>query len=274
MLVSLTTYRDLSQFWAAAPDLFDDATQAKFEQADSQLAPLFSGRDFARDFLGSFAADIQLVATRQHFDGGKQPSPDIKLPAFALVFRLNAPEKVRRSLKASFQSIVGFANVAGSQFGQPQLELESAKQGDTELVTATYLPPDDGDAKQAGKINYNFSPAMALIADRFILASTQSLARELAELVPKESSSAQDTTGRTTNTRIVSDLRVAKDVLSDNRPQLIAQNMLEKGHDREQAEREIGILLELLGYLRGAALELSSDQQAIRLDLGIDLSGK
>ena len=136
------------------------------------------------------------------------------------------------------------------------------------------MPLEAGAEKQSGKINYNFSPSLVLAGDRFVLSSTQPLAEELAELVAKPAADNSDARLRTVNTRLLANSDVLKNVLIDNRQQLVAQNMLEKGHGRAQAEKEIGILFELLGYLRDASLQLSSGNGTLRLDLAIDVANK
>ena len=45
--------------------------------------------------------------------------------------------------------------------------------------------------------------------------------------------------------------------------------MLEKGHDKQQAEGEIGYLVEILGWLGDATLESLTDPQALRLELAL-----
>jgi hypothetical protein len=61
-------------------------------------------------------------------------------------------------------------------------------------------------------------------------------------------------------------------VLADNRSQLVAQNMLEEGHSREEAEAAIDLLLQVLGYVRGAAASLGTDNGQLQLQLSIEVS--
>ena len=60
-------------------------------------------------------------------------------------------------------------------------------------------------------------------------------------------------------------------MLKDNQEQLIAQNMLEDGNTREEAEGVIGLLLEVVGYIDDASLTLTADQQELALGLKITL---
>ena len=60
-------------------------------------------------------------------------------------------------------------------------------------------------------------------------------------------------------------------LLQDNREQLIAQNMLEKGHGRSAAEGEIDGLLTLLSFVEDARLQLRSSDDQLTLTVGVDI---
>jgi hypothetical protein len=61
-------------------------------------------------------------------------------------------------------------------------------------------------------------------------------------------------------------------VLADNRTQLIAQNMLEKGHDEEAAESEVDALLALLDVFRAADLRIDVAEDELQLNLTVGLN--
>ena len=58
-------------------------------------------------------------------------------------------------------------------------------------------------------------------------------------------------------------------VLNDNRGQLIAQNMLEDGNTREEAEAIIDLVLEVVGYFRDAAMRLSTSDDQLDVEFQI-----
>ena len=62
-----------------------------------------------------------------------------------------------------------------------------------------------------------------------------------------------------------------KKILADNREQLIAQNMLEEGNNRKEAEGEIDAILDIVGLfknLRGKLANMSGQLEfALELDL-------
>jgi hypothetical protein len=262
---ALSAYRDISRMWLQAGDLFDDNINDELSKANSNLTTLFSGKDFGEEILGAIHPPIQLVVTRQRFDGSG-PIPAIKLPAFALVGRLKDPQAMQPELRRTFQSLIGFVNITGAMNGQPQLDLDNQRSDGRQIVSANYVPA--ADEQNANRINYNFSPSVAFVGDRFIVASTRQLAAELAELADEQPVPA--------NTHARLSASVLRSILDDNRQHLVAQNMLEQGHDKEEAERQIGDLLSILDALESAALRLGvdQDQHALRLRFEVTLAAQ
>lgn len=270
-VLSVATYRDLGAMWMAKEDLFPENVIAQMAKADGDLTTIFGGHRFGQDILGALRPELQFVVTRQEYADAKIPKPTIKLPAFALVTRLKDPAKVQRQLKVSYQSLIGFLNVIGGQAGQPQLEMTEEKVGDGRMVAATYDPSDDANQKARNDIVYNFSPAIAFTGDYFILSSTGPLAQELMGLAGKPGPAGREPP-LVENIRTQVDLTVGQQILADNRPHLVAQNMLEKGHDRETAEREVDLLLRLAKAVKGIATRLSIDKSTARFDLEVKLA--
>ena len=59
-----------------------------------------------------------------------------------------------------------------------------------------------------------------------------------------------------------------REVLTDNRGQLVAQNMLNEGHTQDEAERAVGELLELVGWFDDLELSLDTTHSELRVSLG------
>ncbi len=279
-LGSLSAYRNVSQMWLRAGDLFDQQVNDQLASADNTLTTLFSGRDFGEDILGMLEPEMRLVASRQVFDD-PAPIPAIKLPGFALVAKLK-DSKMRPELKRIYQSFIGFLNVVGAQEGQPQFDLDMETKGSSQFYTASYVFEVDRKKREEAPIQFNFSPCLAFVDDAVILSSTISLAKQLADslsspaspsnpnlknLDSKESESAAGSTGA--NTVLQIDAQAVKSILQDNRNHLISQNMLEKGHSKKEAEQEIDTLLLLVDLLENAKLKLSFHQSAT-----LDISAK
>ena len=264
-IFALSSHRDLSQMWLRAPDLMTDKANEDLAQADTGLTTFFSGLDFGEDVLGSLQPGIQLVVTRQAFDEQK-PKPAIKLPSFAMQFRMQNPDVVKNEFRRVFQNVIGFINVVGAMQGQPQLDLGFEQSESITMVTSTYVPPRDTDQLTAAPINYNFSPTIAFVDDRMVIASTTNLAKALTETTKAASDDSKQP-----NTRAVLQAKSLATVLGDNRPQLVAQNMLEKGHGPEAAEAEIGVLFDVLGFFQQLSFDLDVEDDELALTAQLKL---
>lgn len=270
-LAAITSYRDMGEMWRRRSDLFDENVNAQLAQADSNLSTVFAGLDFGREVLGAIKPQVQIISTAQNFNDRKTRVPNIKLPATALVFQLKEPDKMRRQLKVSFQSLVGLTNLGAGQNELPQLELKTEETDEGQLVSATYENLPD-DAEVSNDIIYNFSPSLAFVGDHFIVSSTRELAVELMALARQEP--RPPVADRVVNTRMTIDSDVLRRVLQDNREALIAQNMLEKGHAREAAEKEIGALFTLMKLMGDVAVELSTGDNRLSLEVSVGLAAK
>jgi len=264
-MLAVSAYRNVSLMWLQAGELFEDKVVDQLAQADSNLATLFSGKDFGEEILGAVGPEVQIVVARQQFEEDA-PRPAIKLPAFALTFRLKDPATMQPELRRTFQSLIGFLNVVGAMNAQPQLDLGFEKTDQAQLVTATYLPEKDPPAGGL-KIHYNFSPSVAFVGDRFVVSSSQALARELAALLVADQPPALSS-----NAAARADVAPLSQILHDNLGQLVAQNMLQEGHTKEEAEREIGDLLTLLDSVRDAALVVDAESDRLRVSLELNFS--
>ena len=271
-LASLSTYRNLSKLWLRAGDLFDQKVNDQLAQADNTLTTLFSGRDFGTDILGALEPQLQIVSASQSFPNALKPS--IRLPSFALIGKLKEPESMQRDLKRIFQSFVGFLNVAGAMEGQPQLDLESEIVGDAKIYWAEYVVDKDRKYENGLPVQFNFSPSVAFLGDRVVVSSTSALARQLiSEMANPSSNHEPSLMSPQLNTSMELDLAMIRDVLLDNRDQLITQNMLEKGHSKKEAQGEVDVLLGLMQLLGSASAQLSFDER-VRLNIQVDLAGK
>lgn len=265
-VLTLSTYRDIAGMWLYADDLFDQNVNDQFAQAESALSTLFSGKDFGEEVLGALQPEIQLVVTRQDF-GERVPQPAIKLPAFAGVLRLKEPDTMRDEFRRTFQSLMGFLNVIGAMESQPQLDFEVEKSESQQILTSSYVPEGSQQQSRQAPINFNFSPAVAMVDDRMVISSDTQLARDLTNTQVDGKAD-----GKSINTHARLDAAVLHDILADNRSQLIAQNMLEDGNSKEEAEEEIDALLEILRWFRQATLQLETADEQLRLQVQVDFN--
>ncbi|MEZ6056767.1 MAG: hypothetical protein R3C01_08680 [Planctomycetaceae bacterium] len=260
-LLALSTHRDFSQLWLRAGDLFDERTNDKLAEADSGLSTLFSGKDFGEEILGSFQPGLSLVVARQSFAAdGVQPS--IRLPAFALVMEMKTPEASHRELRRLFQSLIGFANFAGAQEGNPQLELNQETRAGSEIISSTFIPEVGDEQNRQAAIHFNFSPSVAFAGKRFVLSSTRTLAAELSatqsETIPSNEEWRINTIGHL-------NIPILQQVLEDNRSHLIAKNILEEGHSQKEAEAQISDLMDILEMFNSADMKFHTEPKSLRV---------
>ena len=264
MLASICAYRDISQLWLRAGDLFDERVNDQLSQAENTLTTLFSGKDFGTDILGAIEPQIQLIAADQSFEPGHVPA--IQLPSVGLVAKLKDPT-MRKEFKRIFQSFIGFLNVTGAMGGNPQLDLESETIGTRQIYSATYLRESDKKYENGLPVQFNFSPSLAFDGDLIFIASTNSLAKQLKS----QTARGIDDALAKNNTTMDIQFGALKNALDLNRVQLISQNMLEKGHSKLDAEKEIDTLIGLVSMLRsGRAALRFNDQVQLQLDLEIN----
>lgn len=262
-ILSLSTWRDFGSMWRNAPDLFNEQVNAGFVQAETGLSTFFSGRNFRDEILGNLQPGLQLVVARQEY---KDVTPALKLPAGAIVVRMKNPEETARIFKITFQSAIGFLNVVGGMNGVDPFDVNAERSDGLVVVTAEYLPPKDEALRKAAPPQFNASPTAIFIGDKFILASSKSLAMEVLDSVRKEPAAVKEV-----NTAIRADLEVLHATLADNTESLVTQNLLQKGHDRAAAEKEIKGLLDALGHLKTTSLKLLADEKSLKFSWDVEL---
>ena len=263
-ILSLSTYRKVSEMWLRAGDLFNERMNDELAKADANLTTFFAGKDFGQDILGSFAPSLQVLVNRQSFDN-TLPKPAIRLPGFALAGHMKNTEETQTELRRTFQSLIGFLNVIGAMEGNPQLDQDIDIYRDSKLYTASFIPEDSEKESERARIQFNFSPTLAFAGDRFFIASTKQMAKDLIDAAENQ----QTTRTETVNTTLKVHAQALDEALDDNREQLIAQNMIKKGQSREEAQREIGILLELIGLFRELSFDISTTGGELKLELSI-----
>jgi hypothetical protein len=133
-------------------------------------------------------------------------------------------------------------------------------------VAARYVVDADAKELENAPIYWNFSPSIAFVGDRIVISSTEQLARDLRDSLHD----AKEATSPQPNTLVELEASPLHQLLLENREQFIAKNMLDKGHDRQEAEKEIDALLAIVSLFRDAqlALETNHDQMTLRLDIG------
>lgn len=257
---TFTLFRDLAGLWLARDELFDETIVAQFAQADTQLGLFFSGRDFGPEVLGELEPPMQLLAARQDYPPDK-PIPALKLPAFALVFKLKHPEDFAPELLMMYQKTVGIVNLTGGQEGRPQLLLSTEEYQGTTISKSAYLP-NSKVPKDKAPVQYNFSPACARIGDHFVFGSTAGIVRQVVDALKPGTSAAllKD------NTAFTLDAPSLAAILADNQELLITQNMLGQGRSRAEAETAVQTVLDVLGQLDRFTIRLADEPDSLAIE--------
>ena len=264
-MASLIAYRNLTELWLRAGDLFNEKVNDQLAQADNTLTTLFSGKDFGTDILGAIEPQIQLLVTEQQFEPSYAPA--IQLPSVGLVAKLKDP-RMKNELKRTFQSFIGFLNVTGAMQGNPQLDLDSESIEGKQIYTATYIREGDKQYENGLPIQFNFSPTLAFDGDLVFIASTNTLVKKVAINSTKQNEAE---TLAKNNTVLEVNFKSLQNVLEANRRQLVSQNMLEKGHSKSEAEKETDTWISLLSLLRtGTAVLRFDDHVHLKFELEIN----
>ncbi|MHC4728635.1 MAG: hypothetical protein ACYS17_15555, partial [Planctomycetota bacterium] len=107
-IAALSFYRDLHQFYTAKDELFPERTSGLIF-FENMMGIFFSGRDLTNEVLAETKPEIRFVVAEQEYD----PSigtPQIKLPAFAAILRLQNPEKFNEVAEEAWQKALGLIN--------------------------------------------------------------------------------------------------------------------------------------------------------------------
>lgn len=257
----VTTYRDLGRWWLAKEDLFSEKVIANLSLAESQLSTFFGNADFGEEILGALQPGLRLVVKPQEYKEGVDP--DIKLPAFALIGRLQNPQRETR-FRISFNSFITLLNLSENG-SMPQFDVQTMKEQGYRVTSAQYLIDD---AEDTGLIHYNFSPSIAFQDDYMILASTEDLACELAA-----ATKAWDPEATSASNSLLSvSISELKKQLNLNRESLIAQSMVENNKSREVATEEIDILFAIMDFANRAVIDYQVKDREMTLDITLDLN--
>lgn len=267
-LASLSFYRDLHGFYAAKDKLFPERTSGLIF-FENMMGIFFSGRDLTEEVLAETLPEIRFVVAAQQYDPALG-TPQVQIPAFAAIFRLKNPAKFGEVAEEAWQKAVGLVNITRGQKGQPGLVIDRAEHRGQKYSVAYFSAAGIEDKKQVPSY-YNFRPALALAGDRLIVSSTDGLARDLMDVLRKETA-ARVTPVAGAHTLASVDLTGVGNILKANRDHLVRQNMLEKGHSKAQAELETDLFLKILSYLGQARLTMDTQQNRPHAKLELELN--
>lgn len=244
LLAGWTLNRDFAGWYQRREELLQARVLPEFDKFESGLANILPNRDFGTDILPSIGRNITLLAAPQSFEH-LDAKPGVQLPAFGLVIDLAKPTEGAETLQLLFQTLISITNLnAGQQGRQPWL-LTSETYRDVSIQSAKYSQKPKGDRLP---IVFNFMPAAARVAQKYVLCSSVELCRQLIDAY----AAAQDK-------RVAPKERVDQrlefrgepiaQALAANHELLVARGVQE-GKSAEQAEFEFKAFLDLVRAIR------------------------
>lgn len=257
-IAEITVDRDLATLWAEKDILLTENVAAQLDVADSQLSTAFGGFDFGDEVLGAVNPTLRVVV----FPPASPNSNPPVLPEAAVIASLRSanPQAVARRFRIAWQTVIGIVNVERGGNGQPQLELETLKEGDLQMMTGRYSIEDARELNAASVDLYsNLAPSIATAGNRIVIATSDTLAKGL---ISDDQLQPQSADGGILTVAVGAD-RLGN-LLRMNRPALLAQNMLERGHSKQQAESDIDTLIGAVEFFDDAALRMLVHPRGLR----------
>ncbi|MGQ9592600.1 MAG: hypothetical protein ACUVYA_20155, partial [Planctomycetota bacterium] len=269
-IAAWTLWRDLAGFYAKKDDLFPERTSGLIF-FENMMGIFFSGMHLADEVFAELGPEIRAVVAAQEYDP-EFGEPEIRLPAFAFVFRMKKPAKFAPIAEEAWQKAIGLVNFTRGQQALPGMILGKRSHAGREFTVAAFRPPEEKGPLDA---RFNFSPSIAVAGENLILSSTAGLAKDLIAALEggpaAPSPSAAPPPGPGTDFLLELRGRPLRDLLEANRANLVRQNMIEKGHTQEEAEREIGLLLELAGRVRSLKLSSAATEGRTKARLELEI---
>jgi len=264
LVATATLRRDVKAFWDGRSELLSPEFETAFGKFNSTAGLFFGGKRVDEDLLPKLAPIAQVVVARQTY-AGLPRAPRQRIPAFALVLRArDASPKFLAGFPKAFSQLMLISGLDRGQKGLRVFENSEETFGGIRIATSAFpelAPSDDV------PLEYNFAPACFTSGDHVVVSSTIELAKDLVTaLAPKDApkdalAGAESATpiGRTGAPRAIDELALRSDesraALRENFEVIVAQQVLEKGKTKPQAEREMRAFLDLLSLVSGATIE-------------------
>jgi len=260
----LSLYRDLHRFYAVKDDLFPERTSGLIF-FENMMGIFFSGRDLTNEVLAETKPEIRFVVAEQEYDPAIG-TPQVKLPAFAAIFRLHHPEQFKEVVEEAWQKAVGLINFTRGQQAMPGLIIDRPIYGETKFTVAYFSTSGIEDKTNLDQ-RFNLRPALAMPGEYLILSSTDGLARDLIDTLSRE---VKPLAG--THSLVEIEGGQLASILKANRMTLVRGDMVKKGNTQEQAEAGTDLLISLAKLLDRAKLGISVHEGLTRARLEVKLN--
>jgi hypothetical protein len=177
VLYSSSYYLDPARFWEFRKQLLNEQQLKGLEEFDKNSGRFLVGNRLSK-LLAQVGPHQRLVVANQHHPG-YQVQPGQRIPAFALVVDMRAPETFGKAMEAVLR---GAAFLASTQV---KLKLVEEQHGECKIVG--YRFPEGGKLKgDDNYVRFNYSPCFVTVGDQFVASSTLELCHELVDLLQRE----------------------------------------------------------------------------------------
>ena len=267
-IAALSFYRDLHQFYSAKDELFPERTSGLIF-FENMMGIFFSGRDLTNEVLAETEPEIRFVVAEQEYDPAIG-TPQIKLPAFAVILRLQNPEQFNEVAEEAWQKALGLINFTRGQQAMQGLIIDRKVHEGTKFSMA-YFSTSGLDEKNNLEQRFNIRPALAMPGEYLILSSTDDLARDLIGALNREMQhKVKPIAG--THSLVEIDTAQLTSILKANRDTLVRGDMVKKGSTQEEAEAGIDLLITLVKLVERAKLGLGTHKGLTQALLKIKLN--
>ncbi len=264
-IAGLSFYRDLHKFYAAKDELFAERTGGLIF-FENMMGIFFSGKDLTEEVLAQTLPDMRFVVAEQKYNA-KTGTPAMQLPGFAMVVGLRDPKGFSLVMKEAWQKAIGLVNFTRGQQALPGLIIDTTSYQGTTYTTSFFSVADEDD-KDAVDTRFNFQPALAIEGDHLIMSSTDALARDLIDALRTESQEHVKPLSGLHSLATLNGASLAA-ILAANRSAMVRQNMVEKGHSREEAENDIDGMLTALRYVNDVKVTAGENGGLTQLKISI-----
>ncbi|MFH1719702.1 MAG: DUF3352 domain-containing protein [Planctomycetota bacterium] len=251
-IAALTLYRDLHQFYAAKDDLFPERTSGLIF-FENMMGIFFSGRDLTNEVLAETKPEIRLVVAEQEYDPAIG-TPQVELPAFAVILRLRNPEQFNEVAEEAWQKAVGLINFTRGQQAMAGLIIDRPVHADTRFTVAYFSTAQIEDKTRLDQ-RFNLRPAIAMPGEYLVLSSTDGLARDIIDALGREGKERARPLPETHSLLEIEGGQLAS-ILEANREVLVRGDMIKKGSTREDAETGIDMLITLAKFVERVELSI------------------
>lgn len=187
----------------------DPDALALLRQQTPELAELLPLLAAAAPLVEQLEPQIQVVVARQDLSA-LQTRPDPVLPGIAIIFEPRDQRRSKSMLLATYWGLIRGINEKADKEKTPRILMTSGKRGEAFFASSRFQAPEAGATGE--RMRYNFTPAIGVVGERFIVSTSGDLTAKLIDLAQQQPAETQCARGP----RIDLDLVCAAGLVMDN----------------------------------------------------------